>query len=203
MTTLDHPAIAAQLAGATVRWAPLVAIDLTSGMQRLWPGFGDRVLGGQTYRGIGNLGQIEVLEQGPGQAAVERIYRLFGSAAMLSNFAADADSAAGREVVEYMQFFETRETDEDGNWVEWQPVGDPIENYWGVMGELRVERPEAAISEQITRVVEVSTTNAFTNRRRPPNAFYTDRDQKARSSGDTIFIAMASVNRRFRWPNFS
>lgn len=196
-------AIEAQLSGKTVRLAPLVRFDFVSGTVRLWPGFGPMVLGGQTWQGIGNLGSLEIIEAGPGQGATERTYTLFGDETILAQISEDADEASGREVYDYVQFFQVDEFDQDGNWIDWQPIGDPFQMWWGVMGEIAIDRPQVAPGEMATRSVSVPAVNAFHNRRRPTNSYYTDRDQKARHPGDTIFVAMASARRKIRWPYFS
>ena len=88
-----NEAIAAQLAGNTVRVSPLVEFRFASGTVRVWPGFGPLVTtDGQTWTGIGNLGRLSILEAGPGQAASERTYSLFGDETTLANIAADADA---------------------------------------------------------------------------------------------------------------
>ena len=49
-------AIAAMLAGATVRAALLVRFDFASGIDRVWEGVGPLQAGGHTWKGMGGFG---------------------------------------------------------------------------------------------------------------------------------------------------
>jgi hypothetical protein len=201
-----HQAIEAQLSGATVRAASLVMFDFVSGPVRVWPGFGPLVTGGETYQGLGNLGLISAFSAGPGQVVEEMTFQLFADEATLGHFSDDAEESAGREANVYMQFFEIRKEDAIGNWVEWQPLDAPFQVFWGKMGPLTAERPEAdenPMDARLTRALSVTASNAFTNRARPAFGFYTDRDQKARHPGDNMFInAYQMADKRVRWPKF-
>jgi hypothetical protein len=190
-------AIAAQLAGNTVRAAPLVHFDFRTTPMRLWPGFGPLEAAGETWLGLGDLGSISGTGAGPGQVVEEMAFSLAGGPELLANFAEDAEEATGREVEVWLQFFD------EG----WAPLDDPFQIFWGVMGPLKVERGESGddpLTARATRLLSVTAANAFINRGRPSYGFFTDRDQKARKPGDNIFLNIARMSEiKVRWPKFS
>lgn len=200
--------IAAQLRGATVRCADLVRFDFLAGEKRYWPGFGpftDR--NHETWEGVGNVGTVSGVTSGPGQAMDELTFALFGDDTMMEKFQESVNETAGREAFLYQQFFDVRQFDESGNWVDWLPLDEPMVTFWGTMGPLIIDRPlqEPGGQGTRTRAVSIHVVNAFKNRRRPAYSYYSHRDQLARSSdgNDQIFVnasRMASVT--VRWPKF-
>jgi len=205
LTTPFNQLIEAQLAGTSISYADLHRFDFKSGQRRLHGGFGTFVDGnGEQWEGIGNVGSVGAVAAGPGQAIEELVYTLTGDAAMLAHLESDAEESAGREVSRYLQFCEVRDVDHAGNRVAFRPIDMPIQIFWGRMGALRVDRPkvEAGSGNPASRTISVSVVNAFVNRRKPPSAFWSNKDQLARSSDDNIFInvsrmADATVN----WPH--
>lgn len=206
--TLEFPdAIAAQIRGAHVRLADLVRFDFASGEVRLWSGFGDLTVDGEVWQGIANLGQVSAISAGPGEAIEELTYTLFGDTRILEKFQSDAAESAGREARHYLQFFDVRQFDDQGNWVDWDPLDSPFQLFWGRMGPLIASRPigDPGSIEARTRTISVRAANAFINRRKPAHGFYSHRDQLARSqnNNDTLFVnasRMASIT--VRWPDF-
>ena len=90
--------------------------------------------------------------------------------------------------------------------VDWTPLSDPVSLFWGRMGPLTVEMTPPDSNGQRSRVVSVPAQSAFVNRARPPLAFFSDRDQKARdpSGTDNIFLNIAKYSEgTVRWPQFS
>lgn len=197
--------ILAQLAGPLVRCASLARFDFKSGEKRLWPGFGDLVVNGETWQGLGNLGQISQVSAGPGQTIEELVLTLFGDDTIISHFTSDAEEAVGRAVRAYFQFFEVRQTDEAGNWVDWAPIGgDPLQFFWGRMGPLFVDRPVQTGGGRATRAISTRAANAFINRRKPPFGLYSDRDQRGRTNNtDNLFVHASSMaSATVNWPVF-
>lgn len=195
MAAVDFSAaIQAQFDGATVRQAKLVVFDFVSGPVRLWEGADSLVIAGDTYRGIGNLGRMNAISAGPGQAVEEIVFQLAGSPEMLVYFTADSAESVGREVRIYIQFFAD----------DWSPLDTPVQIFWGRMGSLIVDRPRHNVGDPAGRIITVRATNPFTNRRRAPNAFFSDSDQKARGDGtDNIFIrASQMASAKVPWPHF-
>lgn len=180
--------IEAQLAGAHLSVAALVTFDFKSGPVRLWSGTGDLAAAGETWQGIGELGQMSAITAGTGLAAEEVDFSLFGSEGLLANLAADAEEAAAREVTVRLQFFRIAGVDVHA------PIDETIIAWAGTMGPLTaaIAAPASADAQGV-RSVSVTAVNAFSNRNRPAFAFYSDRDQKALvSSDDNIFVRMAT-----------
>lgn len=202
-------AVAAQMAGASVRIADLVRFGFASGEVRLWSGFSDFTdLNGEVWKGIGNLGAIGALEVGTGQAMSEMTFVLFGDVAMLAYLQSDAEQATGREVRTYQQFFDVRQFDENGNWVDWKPLDVPTQLFWGIMGPLTVDRPTQQVTakEGRQRTITVRAANGFINRGKPPYAFYSNEDQLARSTNNNDNLCINSARMALttvRWPKFS
>lgn len=196
--------INAQLMGLTVRYADMARFMFKSGEVRLHQGTGKLVDGnGEEWQGIGKLGRASAVQAGPGGGAEEVVFSLHADEQALANIAADAEESSGQLVIRYLQFLEVRQQDEQGNWVEWQPLDEPWEIFRGIMGPLEVDRaPVTDPGEMVTRVVSVRAINAFVNRRKPPFAFYSHRDQLGRTnSTDNLFInASRMADARVRWP---
>lgn len=204
-----EPAIRAQLAGAAVRAAPLVAFDFRSRMTRLWPGFGPLEAGGYTWEGLGNLGALSQINTGISGSVDEITFTLAAPAEALAYFNDDAEESNGREVSVYLQFFDIRRTDEAGNWVDWLPLGDPLAMFVGTMGPLKVQRDRAEpAGGRPSRVMSVIASNGFVNRSRPAYAYYSDRDQKARNAiagnpDDNFFVNASRTIYTVPWPVFT
>lgn len=196
--------IEAQLAGAVVRCSPLVEFDFVSGAKRVWPGFGPVIAGGKTWEGVRGLGTMSPITSGVGGAVEEMTFSLFGDTQLLGHLSEDAEESDGREVNVWLQFFDLRQRNEAGEWVEWETLSDPLAMFWGRMGPLRVTMSEPNGEGRRGRIVSVSAQSAFINRARPPFQFFSDRDQKARTDGeDNIFVRVPDyVEGTVRWPQF-
>lgn len=196
--------IQAQLRGATVRYADMARFDFKSGEVRLHQGTGKLLDGnGEEWLGIGSMGRAGPIQAGVSGGAEEVEFQLFASADMLVHLESDAEESAGRRVVRYLQFFDVRLRDGDGAWVEWTPLDAPLTIFEGIMGPLQVTRPPLQDpTEQASRIITVSALNAFVNRRKPPYAFYSHRDQLGRTnSTDNLFInASRMADAKVRWP---
>ncbi len=83
-----------------------VAIDLPSGIQRLWSGYGDLSFGGFTYTGIGTFGQVAVGAEHTRLLAEKKSFRLSGVDPSLMP-EADIDGSFGRSITEYFGFLDT------------------------------------------------------------------------------------------------
>ena len=195
--------IEAQLAGATVRTSQLVRFDFRSAPMRLWHGFGDLVAAAEVWQGLGDMGQISAIQSGPGQAAEEMTFTLFGSDGLLANLADDAEESAGRTVEVFLQFFDIRQADAAGAWVDWHLLSSPLAMFYGIMGPLTASRTGASAEVPAMRSVSVPAVNAFWNRSRPALAYFSDRDQKARSPDDNMFARVSAYSDgTVAWPQF-
>lgn len=197
-------AIAAQMAGATVAAAPLVAFDFASGMVRVWAGAGPFIdLDGQTWQGLGEMAARTASASGRGLGVEEVTYSLSATSGRLANFVADAEETIGRTVRDYLQFFDVRKTDTTGAWVDFAPLGSPWQYWYGTMGPLDYVREAVRVGETPLVTLSVTAHNGLVNRRRPPNGQYTHGDQQARHPGDNIFLGMPKTGDKIVWPKFS
>lgn len=195
-------AIEAQLDGATVRCTYLADFAFKSEPTRLWPGFGDLVAGGSTWRGIGNLGRISAIRQASTQKISEVTASLFGDDTLLERIGEALDETDGRELRIYEHWFEVRQFDGEGNWIEWDPIGTPASLFRGTMGPPKIEIQPVMPDETPVRIVSVSAQDPLVNTRRPAFGYWSDRDQQARSPGDALFRMMSRVSRIVAWPSF-
>lgn len=167
-------AIAAQLAGRSVRVSPLMRFDFLSGTSRFWTGFGTlRTLDGAEWLGTQGLGSLGEITGSMNGTAPEQTFTLSGVDA---DFVASAQASKaeyyGRLCFVYFQFFDAA----------WQPLDNPVAFWWGRMYGLTAG--QATAEDGFTRTITLSAETFFANRRRPRNGYYTDRDQQARFPGD-------------------
>lgn len=200
-----HALIEAQLNGASVSFVELVRFAFKSGEVRLHQGFGVFIDGnGERQQGIGTLGQMSAISAGPGQAIEEMTFTLAADAAILANIEADADEAAGQEVIRYIQFCDVRAVNEAGTPVHYAPLDAPFAVFWGKMGAPKVGRSklDRGARGAAVRTISISAVNAFVNRRKPPFGFFSHRDQLARGDGtDNVFINISRMaNAKATWP---
>lgn len=193
-----HDLIEAQMDGATVRWAYLAFFDFKTTPKRVWTGLGPLVAGdGYAYEGLGQLGRLSSIGAGPGGAVDEINLELFGSEAILADVQGDSDQSAGRAVQIMRQFFDVRQFNEAGAWVDWAVIDEPVTVFVGVMGAMTLKR------DAETFVIAVPAQSRLKNRARPPNQFFTDRDVKARSPDDNLCLRVAQYSEgSVRWPIF-
>ncbi len=196
--------IKAQLGGATVRAAPFVDIDFKSGIWRLWQGAGTQDADGFEWLGLGRAGAITAIQAGPRGAVEEITLTIFGEKGLLARINDDADESVGREVNVFLQFFDVRQQDEVGNWVDWDVIPPMISIFSGTMGPMAVKRQVASKGQHGTRAVSVVVQNALVNRQRPPFGHFSIEDQRARTGGnDNMFVRMADLAEgTVRWPVF-
>lgn len=69
--------IATAAQSGTVRWALLIEIDYSNAeMVAIWTGIGDRVIGGVTYKGLGEFGGVSTAEESAREATGGVTYTL-------------------------------------------------------------------------------------------------------------------------------
>lgn len=203
-------AINAQLAGAKVRVSELVRFDFVGEPMLLWNGAANLKLAGETWRGLNGIGAVTPVESSQGGVINSVTFSIAATDEMLAFVPSDNMRVIKRHVRRYMQFFDVREFDGEGNWVNGDPLGIPICFFWGIMGPLSFQRPVArdVRMPQLTQVISVNATNTFQFRSRPPFGTYADRDQKIRSAAlnpaarpDQMFINVPTfVEATVRWP---
>lgn len=195
--------IDAQLSGATVRAAMLVHFDFVTSERRLWEGATRLVAGGATWEPSHGLGSISAVGQDFAGGVDEITFSIPADAAMLALLSADRDQIDGSEANVYAQFFDLRQFDEAGAWVDFAPIGDPRLIHWGRLGQLVGERSPGGPDNRPVRSISVTSTSVIVNRARPAFAYWSDRDQQARAPGDNMFINMSRVTQTLHWPLFN
>lgn len=171
--------INAYLAGRKVNMRPLVLFDFADGEQALWGGEYDVTSGGKTWKGLGGIASMDGLD---GAATLESSMMTFtlsgiepeGAPVSFADIAKNSDRSnyVRRQVTVYLQFF-----DED-----WQKLDSPQAVKAGIMGNMTMSRSRTA--NGFLRTVSLTANNIFYGRGVAPAAFYTDRDQQKRYSGD-------------------
>jgi len=196
------PDEAAALARSTVRVGTLVdflfgGTPPDGGPVYLWNGFGTRIFDGKTYLGAGDLGNIDGLEEARHPVSHQVTFSLSGvpdsPVDLLAKALAEADNIQGRDVFVALQLF-------DGAW---QPVGNPIQIYWGRCMPPRVQLQPASETQGAQRTLLLPTENLFWGRGRPAAGRYTDREQQMRYPADRFCEYTATmVNLTLTWPDY-
>lgn len=197
MATFDA-LIEAQLSGASIKASPLVLFDFESGPMRAWSGFTPLVAGGETWTGVPGF-SLSTISSGSDLSVGEVECQLFGSPSLLDHFHEDAEVTVGRDMTVALQFFDVRQTDEAGAWVEGLPVDEPLALFAGTTSPLLVSRPVS--DGPATRTLKVRAVDKRENRARPDFGRFSHQDQQARSPGDNFFVRVADETAR--WPDFT
>lgn len=180
------------------RYSIFVLIECLSGPVRAWLGVGDYELPaddvdatGGAYQGIGLVGDVPAIRQLIGGAAERVEFTLNGADdATLSLADQDVDEVRNAPVSVGIVFFDA----------DWQAVDDVAWLWSGTADVPSVDRDSSG--GEIVRRVSLSVASIFTDRTRPPLAFYTDADQRRRSATDTFCqrVAGYSVESTIKWP---
>lgn len=187
----------AALSASTVRIAPLVEMEFTSGTTRVWNGEYDLTSGGKTWLPMYGTGSIDGLGLNPSGQSESVTLTLSGipdtDLDILGKVLDDTPEVTQRSVRIYLQLFDS----------DWQPVGAPIAVWWGFLMPPKVARSPMQDGTGSTQTVTIDAENAFFNRSRPPSGRYTDRDQQSRSPGDKFFQYTSSLLfKTFKYPDF-
>jgi len=164
-------AVAAQMAGRTVRCSILVYMDFLSGPVRAWPGTGAIVSGGHTWSGL----TAELVSVDPGTLSKDGSAEPFAvgvsgvSPTFLSKVVAAENEAINRSIAIYLQFF-----NED-----WSTLDGPISLRQGRMTGFSFSGAGIA-----TRSIIVRAEGALIARGRPPLTYLSDAEQQYRYPGD-------------------
>ncbi len=183
--------VAASLSGETVSMAYLVKLDFLTDPFYVWTGFGNIVSGGQTWRGLGELGQINNLEQAiAGEAPETTVSVDMHSSAVTRLARSEFDTEAnGRKMSVFVQFMVA---DSD------RLLDGPMSIWSGIMRTPKFEITADGLSRLTLNVESV-----FSKRSRPNHSLYTDKDQDRRFSGDRGFEFVGSLqNKVVTWPDF-
>lgn len=179
-------AVAALLAGRTVRVAHLIQLDFASETMRVWTGFGSITAGAQTWQGLGRFGSVSNLDLSPNLSAEPVTLTLSGVDP--ANIAKAKDQSAevnGRRAIINFQFF-------DENWA---PLDAPYPIFVGIMDQMKIH-----INADEARV-DLTLEQVILNKHRPPYGNYSYHDQTGRFPGDRGLERMAYlVNKTVNWP---
>lgn len=195
---------AAIFGAAQARVSVFLLVKATSGpWLRLWSGVGDYRMSanvidsvGGTYTGVGELIGMPVLSQLINGLAERVEFTLSGvDARTLALVDEDADTVRSAPVHVALVGF-----DDD-----LAAATSPVWIWEGEADTPRVSRESAAGGDGtfgIVRSVSLSVGSIFTGRRRPRHAYYTDADQRARSSDDAAMDRVAIYNQGTtrKWP---
>jgi hypothetical protein len=182
--------VATALSGRTVQATMLVYFDFVDEPMGLWPGFGAlKTNDGREWSGLGELGNIEGLEQALGTAAPVVTFTLTGiDPSIMAKAKAASATVKGRDVTVYLQTFDADSA----------PLDEPYALWSGILDVMSYKAVGAA-----SRTVSVTAETLWTGRRKPPFAYYTDTDQQARFPDDRGLEQVSSlVSKRIVWPNF-
>lgn len=187
--------VAAKLADRTIAASLLVHMDFRETPRRIWAGYGELQAGGHTWLGTGELVQIEGLEQPIGTVAPKTTFTLSGVDATLVTMARSAsDRVKDRRVTVYIQFFDVTPT--DASVQPWSLLDAPYAIWSGIMDQMSYSAQGPG-----QRSITLSAESLWTNRRRPPYGFWTDRDQNSRFPGDRGLEQVVNlVAKTIRWP---
>lgn len=179
--------IAAYLAGQAVSVAILVELDFLSSTVRMWSGVGDLYVGGQTWKGIGQLGQITGLESVIGDAAPVVTFTLSGVDPLLVGEALGASNEVkNRNCTISLQFF-------DANLA---PLDSTYAIYVGVMDVMKIKADGPG-----KRTIELTSESIFSRRGFPVWGWLSQVSQQQLYPGDNGLAAMTLMqNVTTGWP---
>jgi len=181
---MDVPStIAAALAGRRVQWAPALAFDFTTGVERIWSGAWPLVSGGHTWTGApGVVTNWDEILNSFDATAPDLVLRLAGVGDGVLSAAAGEDKATyvGRLMTLSLQFFSDA----------WAPLDAPQVIWCGFMQPLEVVR-----TAQV-RAINLPCAHVFARRWRARAGSYSDRHQQRRYAGDLFCAFMGDMQNK-------
>lgn len=183
-------AVREQHAGRVVRRARLVLFDFVSGPIGLWNGFGRlETLDGRTWLGLGELGQVSGISQAINGKAPELRFAVSGvDETFAAKVKGEAEEYFDRIVMVFSQYF-TRDA---------QCLDAPYAVTWGKMRGMEASR--SGEDGNFVRTVSISAEGPFSNKRRAPFGYVTDRDQQNRFPGDNGMSRVAGIDAKpYKW----
>jgi hypothetical protein len=185
------------LSQGTVLVDRVVKFEFVSQTMYAWNGNSPLPVGGKTYLPMYGFGRIEGDGYAGGTVSEAITLTLSGLPDQELDFLgmALADTA---EVEQQMLTLALLLFD-----VNWQPIGEPIPYFRGYMQPPKVARGSMQDAQGATQSISMSVENIFFSRARPPNGRCTDREQQARSPGDTLFGFVSSVvSKTMNYPDY-
>lgn len=184
--------LAALAAGEKVALAILAEFEFAEGTNRFWlNGHGTLTLAAQSWLGTGSLVSVSAITTGEGDAANKLTFTLSGvNAALIALARENEASVRGRTVTVYGQFFHPDTLAPYG--VKWAlPTADVMDTIG------------YSASGPSQRSISLTAETIWAERNTAKNAFYADRDQKARFADDRgLEFVGALVNAKTSWPQY-
>lgn len=160
--------------------------DFPSGHVRVWAGYGDLVIGGNTFSGLGDLGSIGVVPERVGLDAQQKVYELAGVDFSLIP-QSELDNSFGRSTIEYIGFLNSSG----------QLVATPEINFEG-----RIDTCTRIDGKQ--PVIRVAVEHRLVLLDRPDGWKYTHSHQQQFYAGDDGFDQVAAIQtKKLLWGNQS
>ena len=166
------------LTGPNVELYNAIFLDLASGPLRLWSGFGDRTINGQTYTGSGSLLQISQISENSELNATGMQLTLSGMNQTLIS-AALQENYQGRQAQVFLGEIS---------------VADVVTSFDGLMDVMTITHN----SEDV--VVELTLESKLITLQRPNARRYTQANHALRHPNDTFFDFTASLtDKQIAW----
>lgn len=155
---------------------------------RCWEGAGDIVIDGETFKGMAGVGSIGDAVFGVGDAAGNVTYQLSGvSPEVVEAAQSQVDKVRGRSVLQRGHFLDVQTR---------QPLDD-----WFVIRSDIMDLLSYSGRGPADRTVSLTAETIWTTRNAAAFAYYSDRDQEARFSGDRGLERIVQMkNKRVAWP---
>lgn len=182
---------AEQLAGRDPRAVWLIKMDFASAAERVWLDHGELQAGGHVWKGVGQIVDLDGLEQAVNGEAAEVTITLSAITAAMMTLARDdfEAEAYGRAIIFYLQFLHAEHD---------TALGTPYP-----LLTARMQRPRFTLGEDGTRQIIITSENANALRSRPAYGTYSDADQQARYPGDKGFAFVSTLrNKKTIWPDY-
>lgn len=189
------------LASSVIRVSPLIRLDFRSETIRLWNGSYVLTTGGHQWQPLKGSGTISGIPLQTGLTSETVDLSLSGIADdqvdILTTAFNETSDVQQQSAIIALQLFGNTDADL------WQPVGGPINVFYGFMQPPEVTRSPMTGAEGGSQTLTIAVENMFFNRSRPPAGRYTDRDQQFISAGDKFFQFIPSLtNKTFTYPDY-
>jgi hypothetical protein len=171
---------------APLAW--LLEFAFVSETKRIWLGFGTLVtLDARQWSGVGEVLSIDGLSPSFNTSAPPGRITASGVSAEIMARAIAATEYRDRPRTVYLQAFQGRAL-----------YGNPVAISSRVMKTMEIARDAG------TRVITINDEGPYTGRRRPPAAWFSDRDQQKRHPGDKYCERVPYYRfRRSQWPHYT
>lgn len=183
MTYPLTPEMQAAIAAPVVRPAILLYIDHTAGPFRVWSGVGNIKWGADTYYGAGALLGATAEEQAVGVEVAGMKFSLIASDLSEDVMALITQPIRRRPIFSWKALL-----DECGN-----VIPEPRFRFGGYVDTPRIVDSDIAGTGKLTRIVEVTVQEAFSNLTTPPRALVSHEEQQSIFPDDNGLAFMSTI----------